>query len=196
MIHQTGRVRADRRLHARFAQVALLLSASLGSAAAQADVLLQQNFSSGLGGFTSTGTVTTGSYGARMQGSLFGTDGAIVSAPFSTVGFINLTLNFSRSRTGLDSGEAGIVEYSTNGSTYTALESSATASGATVFALPASLTGQPSLRLRFRVNANSTAENFTVASVSLEGTASIKPKTRRDSSSSRSLSGASSARSR
>ncbi|MEY4564458.1 MAG: hypothetical protein RLZZ618_3735 [Pseudomonadota bacterium] len=171
MIHQTGRVRADRRLHARFAQVALLLSASLGSAAAQADVLLQQNFSSGLGGFTSSGTVTTGTYGARMQGSLFGTDGSIVSAPFSTVGFINLTLNFSRSRTGLDSGEAGIVEYSTNGSTYTALESSATASGATVFALPASLTGQPSLRLRFRVNANSTAENFTVASVSLEGTA-------------------------
>lgn len=167
-----GRIRADRRVPTRSTQAALLLAASLGAASANADVLLQENFGSGLGGFTSSGTVTTGSYGARMQGSLFGADGAIRSASFSTVGFINLTLSFSRSSTGLDTGEAGIVEFSTNGSTFTVLESSRTASGATVFALPATAAGQASVTLRFRVDANSSTESFTVAGIRVDGTPS------------------------
>jgi hypothetical protein len=146
------------------------LGFAFAAASAQADVLLDQAFSAGLGSFTSSGSVSTGSYGARMTASLFSADGAIRSAPISTVGFTNLTLQFSRSSTGLDLGEAGIVEFSTNGSTYTVLESSNSASGATTFALPTTAAGQATLFIRFRVNANSALETYTVTNARIEGT--------------------------
>jgi hypothetical protein len=158
------------RASARFVRTALAVSALLASAAAQADVLVQETFAGGLGGFTAAGSVSTGSFGARMSGSLLGTDGSIRSAAFSTVGFSNLTLNFTRTPSGLDTGEAGIVEFSTNGSTYTVLESSRTASGAATFALPTTAAGQASVYLRFRIDANSTTETYTVANVRVEGT--------------------------
>lgn len=151
------------------------LGVTLCAAAAQADVLLDQTFSAGLGGFTSTGSVSTGSYGARMTASLYSTDGAIRSAPISTVGFSNLTLQFSRSSTGLDLGEAGIVEFSTNGSTYTVLESSNTASGPATFALPTTAAGQATLYIRFRVSANSSLESYTVTNARIEGTRTDTP---------------------
>ena len=53
------------------ARTALAVGALLASAAAHADVLLQESFSSGLGSFTAAGTVTTGTYGARMAGLLW-----------------------------------------------------------------------------------------------------------------------------
>ncbi|MBT9527255.1 MAG: serine hydrolase [Rhizobacter sp.] len=164
------------RAAARFARNTLALGALLvASAAANADVLLQESFSSGLGGFTSAGSVTTGTFGARMSGSAFGTDGSIRSAAFSTVGFGNLSLSFTRTPSGLDTGEAGIVEFSTNGSTYTVLESSRTASGPATFALPTTAAGQATVYLRFRVNASLSSETYTVASVRVDGTSTGEP---------------------
>ncbi len=152
---------------------AALLSA--GVAAAHADVLLDQNFSAGLGSFSSSGSVTTGSYGARMAGSLGSNDGAIRSAAINTVGFMNLTLQFGRSSSGLDLGEAGIVEFSVDGSSYSVLESSRTASGSTTFALPATAAGRSTLYIRFRVDANSSLENYTVTHARIDGTRTGTP---------------------
>lgn len=153
-----------------------LLRAAVGlgclsvATAAHADVLFQENFDAGLGQFTSGGTVTTGTFGARMAGCYGCTDGSIRSNAISTVGFTGITLTFTRSTSGLDSGEAGIAEYSTNGSTFTVLESVRTASGSHTVTLPATAAGQSSLTLRFRINASLSSENYTVDSIRLEGT--------------------------
>ena len=148
---------------------ALSLLTALGAAHAQV-VVLQQNFgTSGLGSFTSAGSVSTSSAGARMAATLIGTDGAITSAPISTQGFSNLTLTFTRATSGLDSGEAGIAAFSVDGSNYTNLESLQTASGATTVTLPSVAANQSQLRLRFRVSASSSLESYTVASLTLQG---------------------------
>jgi YVTN family beta-propeller protein len=146
------------------------LGAAIGSA--HADVILQQNFSSGLGNFVSTGTVNTGSNGATMVAALLSSDGNVASPTISTVGFTGLKLSFDRVTVGLDTGEAGIAEYSTNnGSTYTAIESTqATSLSRVSFDLPASAAGITTLRIRFRVNANSSTESYVVNNVTLEGT--------------------------
>lgn len=152
-----------------FARALLALAATASAAAAHADVLFQETFSSGAGGFTATGPVTTGSFGARLAGAFGSGDGTLVSQPFSTVGFTGITLTLNRSSTGLDLGEAGIVEFSTNGSTWTLLESSRTASGGVSLALPASAANQAALRLRLRIDASSSTETFTVSAVRVDG---------------------------
>lgn len=149
----------------RVAATCALLAASLQ---AHAVVLFQENFDNGLGSFTSAGSVTTGTSGARMAGSFGGTDGRITSAAFSTVGQGNLTLTFTRSTSGLDTGEAGIVEFSTNGTTYTVLESVQTASGTRTIVLPATAANQSAVRLRFRINASLSSESYTVDSIRVE----------------------------
>lgn len=151
-------------------RLAAALGLSLATLAAQADVLLEQNFSAGLGSFTASGSVSTGSAGARLAGSAFGTDGAIRSAAISTVGFSNLTLQFGRSSSGLDLGEAGIVEFSIDGSSYTVLESSRTASGPATFALPATAANRAAVHLRFRIDASSATESYTVTHARIDGT--------------------------
>jgi dienelactone hydrolase len=105
-----------------------------------------------------------------MEGSFGGTDGAITSRAISTVGFTTLSLSYTRTTTGLDSGEAGFLEYSTNGTTYTSLGSTQSASGPVTVALPAALENQAALRLRWRVNASLSSEYYTVDSILLEGT--------------------------
>lgn len=154
----------------RLAMTILGVSALLLSAVSQADVLFEETFSSGLGQFTSAGSVTITTSGARMAGSFGGTDGRITSTAISTVGFDTITLTFTRSTTGLDSGEAGIAEFSTNGTTYTVLESVQTASGARTVTLPASAANQSALRLRFRINASLSSEYYTVDSIRVDGT--------------------------
>lgn len=147
--------RARRAPASRFARIALAI-AGVVSASAHAEVVMQQNFSTGLGSFTASGSVSTSSAGARLNGAFGSNDGAIRSATFSTAGLSGLTLTFTRSSSGLDLGEAGIAEISTNnGSTFTALESSRTASGTTTLTLPASAAGQVAVVLRFRVSASS-----------------------------------------
>lgn len=167
--------RARRAPASRFARIALA-AATLASASAHAEVVLQQNFSTGLGSFTASGSVSTSSAGARMNAAFGSNDGAIRSATFSTAGLTGLTLTFQRSSSGLDTGEAGIAEISTNnGATFTVLESSRTASGATTLNLPASAAGQVAVVLRFRVDASSSLENYTVASVRVDGTRGDTP---------------------
>lgn len=161
----------------RLAQTVLAAAAALLATSVHADVLLDQNFGTGLGSFTSSGTVTTSTAGARMQGCYGCTDGAIRSAAINTVGYMNLTLQFSRSSSGLDTGEAGIVEFSTDGSSYTVLESSRTVSGPATFALPTTAAGRSTLYLRFRVNASTSSETYTVANARIEGTKTDNPPT-------------------
>ncbi|HEY0819122.1 MAG TPA: hypothetical protein VGD46_10110, partial [Rhizobacter sp.] len=162
------------RWHSRAVVVALGLALGASATWAQTTTtLLQQSFTSGLGSFSSAGSVSTGSTGAVMRGSLFSTDGSVTSASFSTVGYSALTLSFTRvTAGGLTSTEAGIAEVSTNGgASYTALESTraTTASQATI-ALPTSAAGQANVRLRFRINANGTGDTYTVNNVTLTGT--------------------------
>jgi hypothetical protein len=153
----------------RAAAIGLLAGLSLGAAQAQV-VVLQQNFATGLGSFSSAGSVSTSSAGARMSGALLSTDGAITSAPINTQGFSGLTLTFTRATSGLDSGEAGIAAFSVDGVNYTNLESLQSASGATTLTLPSVAANQSALRLRFRINASSSFETYTVASLTLQGT--------------------------
>jgi len=156
--------------HARRLSITALIVGTALAAQAQADVLFQENFDGGLGGFTGGGTVTTGTYGARMNGCYGCTDGSIRSSAISTTGFSNIALTFTRSSSGLDSGEAGIAEFSTNGSTYTAIESSRTATGTSTLALPQGAAGQATLYLRFRINASLSSEYYTVDSIRVDGT--------------------------
>jgi hypothetical protein len=149
---------------------AVALAAAAACALAHADVLLSESLTGGLGGFTATGSVSSTSSGARIVASAFGTDGAIRSRAISTVGFNNITVTFSRSSSGLDLGEAGIAEFSTNGSTFTTIESSRTAAGTQTFTLPAGAANQATLYLRFRIDANSSLETYTVANVTVQGT--------------------------
>jgi dienelactone hydrolase len=162
-----NRGRSKRLAHAALA--AALLAGAAQTASAQT-VLFQESFNSGLGSFTNAGSVTTSSAGARLAGSFGGTDGSITSGAISTVGFTGITLTWTRSTTGLDSGEAGIAEFSTNGSTYTAIESAQTLSGSRTVALPSSAAGINGLRLRFRINASLSSEYYTVDEIRLTGT--------------------------
>ncbi|MBX3618710.1 MAG: hypothetical protein KF891_01780 [Rhizobacter sp.] len=161
---------ARRRLRSTLFALGLGLGAYAG--AAHADVIFQPSFASGLGPFVASGTVSTSASGAKMAASLFSTDGAITSPSLSTAGFSDITLSFDRVATGLDLGEAGLAEYSVNGgATYTTLESTSSATQARAsYTLPATAAGIASLRIRFRVSANSALESYTVNNVVLEGT--------------------------
>src|SRR5690606_32026726 len=105
----------------------ILVSFGIG-AQAQADIIFSEDFSSGLGAFSDSGRVYTGSYGVRMRGGT--SDGVITSSSIDTSGYENLVLTFERSTSGLDFGEAGIASVSVNGGSYSVLESQRTASGA------------------------------------------------------------------
>ncbi|HEV2609307.1 MAG TPA: hypothetical protein VGU61_03490, partial [Noviherbaspirillum sp.] len=117
----------------------MLAGGLLLSMAAQAQVaVFEEGFSTGLGKFTAAGSVSTSTGAAVLSGCYGCTDGAITSTAISTVGFTGLRLSFDRTTSGLDTGEVGVAEFSTNGSTYTAVESTRTASGRVTFNLPAS----------------------------------------------------------
>lgn len=141
----------------------------LATSAHAQTTIFSETFSAGPGKFTLSGNVNTSSGNARMEGCYGCTDGAITSQAISTAGFTGIRLSFDRSTYSLDSGEAGIAEYSTNGSTYTAIESVQNASGRVTFNLPSAAANQSALRLRFRINANLSSETHTVDNVMLEG---------------------------
>lgn len=167
---------SGRRSASHAMKAALVTSGLLLSMAAQAQVVVfEESFSTGLGKFTAGGTVNTSSGAARMDGCYGCTDGSITSNAISTVGFTGLRLGFDRVTSGLDSGEAGIAEFSINGSTYTTVESIRTASGRVTFTLPAAAEGQTNLRIRFRINASLSSESYTVDNVRLEGATTTPP---------------------
>jgi hypothetical protein len=149
-----------------FAAIAI---GALVSAGASAATIFQENFAGGLGTFTSTGSVTTGAYGARMRGGLSG-GGQITSAAISTTGFTNVQLSFDRTTSGLDQGETAVASFSTDGSNFTPLESVRTASGRVTLSLGAGADNQSRVFLRFATNASGLLETYTVTNIVLDGT--------------------------
>lgn len=132
--------------------------------AAHAAVILEQQFSGGLGPFSATGSVSLVTEGARLRGG--SSPGRLSSPVISTSGYNALTLTVSRATSGLDLGETAQLTAVVNGSTRT-LESTRSASGSTSFSLGE---GISSLSLQFAVNASSSLETYTITSVKLEGT--------------------------
>lgn len=133
--------------------------------------LFSQTFNSGLAPFTSAGNVTVSSNGAVMAGSFGGTDGSIRSGNINTSGCTTVTLAFDRVTVGLDNGEAGIAESSTNGgSSFTQVESTQVTTRGRVTLTLAGAGNITNLQLRFRVNASRSAETYTVDNVTVTGT--------------------------
>ncbi|MEY4562469.1 MAG: hypothetical protein RLZZ618_1746 [Pseudomonadota bacterium] len=161
------RAAAFRRLVGTISSVGFGLCAF--SAPVQAATIFQHNFSSGIGPFTTSGTVATSSAGAKLTAALLSTDGQMLSPSISTVGATSLTLSYDRVTAALDSGESGIVEFSVNGTTYSQLEATTnTTSSRISFTLPSAALNQSALRLRFRVSANASSESFTVNAIQLD----------------------------
>lgn len=148
----------------------LLAACCMFAGIARADVIFQEAFSTGLGQFTSTGTVSTTTGAARLRGSLGSDDGTITSTAINAQGFTDISLSFDRSSSGLDLGEAGIAAVSINGGAYVTLESSRTAAGRVTFPLGASAANASRIVIRFSINASSTLETYDVDNVSLSGT--------------------------
>ncbi|MFE2053105.1 hypothetical protein ACFXAS_32070 [Streptomyces sp. NPDC059459] len=134
--------------------------------ASAAAPVYSEDFADGLGTFTASGSVRTGSYGARLSGSPT-SDPSMVSAPVDLTGYDDLTLSYTRAAAGLDPGETFTVAYSVDGGSFTTLESARTATGTVSFPLPDSAEGGD-LRLRFSLDANSILETLTVDDVLVE----------------------------
>ncbi|MFP3899631.1 MAG: alpha/beta hydrolase family esterase [Acidimicrobiia bacterium] len=136
-----------------------------------AEAAFEENFEGGLGQFSATGNVYTGSYGVRMRGGF--NDGEILSPLISTEGLTDITLTFDRNTDGtLDFGEWGYAEVSFDGgATFTVIERTRDATRSRVtFALGAEAANQPDLVLRFRIAATSFYEEYEVDDVLVEGT--------------------------
>ncbi|MEY4427424.1 MAG: hypothetical protein RLZZ182_113 [Pseudomonadota bacterium] len=160
-------------LRAAMPLVALACWMTATSASAQS-AIFQQSFNTGLGGFTATGTVKTGSTGVVMTAAALSADGAVRSPVISTAGYSNIAVSFDRVTAGLYSsvGDSGVFEYSTNGGTsFTRLEAATnTSSSRASFNLPAAA-ANASIVLRFRIVGISTKETYTVNNVAVTGTA-------------------------
>ncbi|MFT3857204.1 MAG: hypothetical protein QM742_06815 [Aquabacterium sp.] len=160
----------------RFQTARTLLAATCwlvahGAFAQSTATIFQQSFGSGLGNFSSTGTVRPGTGGAVLVGSTFAADGAITSKPISTSGYTNITVSYDRFTTGMQSVffDRGIVEYSINGGAFTQLESTRiTSSARASFTLPATA-NNTSITLRFRMVGLMSSESFTVNNVTIAG---------------------------
>lgn len=142
-----------------------LYSLSIG-AFAQTEVVFEETFSSGLGDFTGSGRVYTGSYGVRMRGG--SSAGTITSRTIDTSAHDNVTLRFERTTSGLDWGERATASVSINGGSFTSVESVRSASGAVSFALGNDVN---TVDLRFALDASSFYEIYEIASVVVEGDA-------------------------
>ncbi|QJD58644.1 DUF3237 family protein [Pseudomonas sp. gcc21] len=132
---------------------------------AVSDVLYEENFSGDDKGFTTDGRVTLNNGYARLHGS-FAATSAITSGVIRTQGASNLSLTYTRETFGLDVGESLNVEVSVDGSAFTVVESSRTASGNTTLSLPQA---DNELRLRFSLNANTYFDRAELRNVVLSG---------------------------
>jgi hypothetical protein len=159
-------VQARPRVH-RFAAALVGIGALLVGAGAGAQTIFQEDFAAGIGQFSATGTVTTGTFGVRLRG---GSGASITSRAISTQGFSNLVVSFDRTTSGLDAGETAVASFSTNGSTFTPLESVRTASGRVNFNLAAMANNQTQVFLRFQLNASSALETYVIDNIVLRGT--------------------------
>jgi dienelactone hydrolase len=166
------------RLRAARNVMCCLLGTVLGGALAQAQTapatIAQEAFNGGFGQFTPAGRATANNGSAVLAGTFGGADGSMTSAPISTVGFTNITVSFDRASVGLDSGEAGIAEFSVAGGAFAAIESVRAASGRASFMLAAGAANQAQLRLRFRISASNSGETYSVDNVLVQGVAVVQ----------------------
>ncbi|SNT62295.1 hypothetical protein SAMN05421812_11434 [Asanoa hainanensis] len=142
------------------AALSVVTLAALATPASAATTVYSETFAAGLGTFTASGSVATGSYGARLRGSA----AAITSRTIDLTGYGDATLSYTQATSGLDLGESFTAAYSVDGGAFTTLESARTASGAASFDLPPAVDGR-ALRLRFSLNASSVLETLTVDNV-------------------------------
>lgn len=124
--------------------------------------LYEHNFTAGLGDFTPSGRVTTGSYGVQLRGG--SSVAQITSGAIDVTGASNITLRFTRTTSGLDSEEQGTASYSLDGYNYTALEAVQSASGSVSYAIPQ---GATTLHLQYSLQASSYFETYIMSSVSV-----------------------------
>jgi hypothetical protein len=93
---------------------AVIAAGAVPSAAFAATPVYSEDFSNGLGTFTASGSVTTGTYDARLSGSLF-THPSITSASIDLTGRTDVTVSYTRAASGLDAGEPFTAAYSVDG---------------------------------------------------------------------------------
>lgn len=121
------------------------------------------------GGWTTTGSpivsssaAHVGTQGARLRGT------SSITRLVSTAGVASVKVEYDRRTSGLDSGEYLYVEWSTNGASWTPIETTRTTFwNATPISvvLPAVAAGQSGFRIRFRTNASSILENARIDDV-------------------------------
>ncbi len=75
-----------------------------------------EDFSDELGTFTASGTVSTGTYGVRLSGSLL-SDPSITSAAINLAGYSDVRVSYTRAASGLDLGESFSVASRTRSGT-------------------------------------------------------------------------------
>ncbi|MET7370802.1 hypothetical protein ABZS61_34060 [Streptomyces sp. NPDC005566] len=171
MSHLSRRLRAVSAVAA--STLALVATGASTAPAFAVASVYSEGFSNGLGTFTASGSVSTGTYGARLSGSLR-SDPTLTSASVDLAGYRDVRVSYTRAASGLDLGESFEAAYSVDGGAYTALESARTATGSVSFPLPASVANR-TLRLRFSLDANSALETLTVDDVLVEAEAGGGP---------------------
>ncbi|MDQ0791825.1 hypothetical protein [Streptomyces sp. B1I3] len=153
--------------------MAVGVTGAMTTPASAATSVYSEDFSDGFGTFTPTGSVRTGTYGARLSGSLSAAP-SLTSAPIDLTGYGDVTVSYTRAASGLDLGETFTVAYSVDGGPFITLESTRAATGAVSFRLPAAADGGD-LRLRFSLGANSVLETLTVDDVLVEAASGGHP---------------------
>ncbi|HEM47213.1 MAG TPA: hypothetical protein ENO23_09260, partial [Alphaproteobacteria bacterium] len=154
LVRRTGR-RACREQRAAARRLSLLLGLAVawatGSAQAQV-VLFADGFESGTlsaGGWSASGdaSISTSAYEGSYS-ALIDDSGAFVNV-VDTTGHAGITLEYARYTYGYDFGEALVVEWSTDGSSWTVVEQYTGGWALNQAALPAQADDQATLYLRF-----------------------------------------------
>jgi alkaline phosphatase len=113
----------------------------------------------------STAAAYSGSYGAYLKKA------ASIQKALSTAGYKQIHIKFARKTTGMDAGEYLYAEWSTDGSVWNTLQTTQDTVWASRDLLcPAGADNSAGFRLRFRTNANLTAEYACVDEVEITGT--------------------------
>lgn len=156
------------------ATLAIATLALAPPASAQTQTLFQDGFESGTlsaGGWTSTGSATvdgtaySGNYAARVD------DDGSLQKSLSTTGFVGVTLSYARYTYGYDSFEELTVEWSSNGTSWTQIETyDDDGWGTNSVQLPAAANNQSNLRIRFVSDASGAYERFRLDDVVVTAT--------------------------
>jgi hypothetical protein len=114
--------------------------------------------------FASTAAAFVGGWGARLRASTW------LEKSVSTAGLTDITVSYARRTANLTSSQWLYVEW-WNGSSWSLIEQIKSDSFQQVsFALPAGAANNPSFKLRFRLNANSTSRRADIDAVEIVGT--------------------------